>query len=77
MTNFETKGGVVTQGETFAKLIHHLDEVSDCAATLAHLTRAQSSTRKDAALADGWIAVVELLKRIRHQLTQLAQGRLQ
>lgn len=68
---------VPTQGEAFAKLIHHWDEAANQAAMLAHLTRAQSNEGKDRALADGWIAVGELMKRLRHQLTQLASGHLQ
>lgn len=77
MPKYETRGGVVTQGETFAKLIWHIDELMDCCATMAHLTRAQSDTSKDRAIADGWIAVVEMFKRIRHSVTVLAQGELQ
>lgn len=66
---------VPTQGEEFAKLLHHLRSAQDTSATLAHLTRAQGS-KKDHALADGWIAVSELLKRMIYQVTTIAQGRL-
>lgn len=68
---------VPTQGETFAKLLHHIDEAMNCLATLAHLTRAMSDSRKDAAIADGWLACVELFKRIRYKVGEIAQGRLQ
>ena len=68
---------VPTQGEAFSKLIYHLDELSNQAATLAHLARAQANTGKDRALADGWIAVTEMMKRIRFQITAMAQGKLQ
>lgn len=67
---------VPTQGETFAKLLDHLRSAQDDAAMLAHLTRAQD-TSKDRAIADGWISVEELLKRIVHQVTKIAQGHLQ
>lgn len=68
---------VPTSGETFAKLLYHLDEVMNCAATLAHLARAEANAGKSRAIADGWIAVCEMFKRIRFQVTKLAQGRLQ
>ena len=68
---------VPTQGEAFSKLIYHLDEMMNQAAMLAHLTRAQSNTGKDRAMADGWIAVTELMKRMRFQVTKLAEGKLQ
>ncbi len=68
---------VPTQGEQFAKLIDHLRSAQDDSAMLAHLTRSMSTSKKDNALADGWIAVSELLKRMIHQVTTLAQGKLQ
>ena len=68
---------VPTQGEAFSKLIYHLDEMANQAATLAHLTRAQANTGKDRAMAEGWIAVTEMMKRMRFQITKLAQGKLQ
>jgi len=68
---------VPTSGEAFSKLIYHFDEAMNCMATLSHLARAQANTGKDRAIADGWIAVLELFKRIRHQVTKLAQGKLQ
>lgn len=67
---------IPTQGEAFAKLIDNLREAQDCAAMLAHLTRAQGS-RKDHSLADGWIAISEMLKRQIYQITKIAQGKLQ
>lgn len=69
--------GVPTQGEAFSKLLYHLDEMMNCAATIAHLTRAQSNAGKDRALADGWIAVGEMLKRMRFQLVEMAKGKMQ
>lgn len=77
MSKYETKGGVPTQGEAFAKLLHHIDEAMDQMALISHITRAQANTGKDRAIADGWIAMVEMFKRIRHSITVLAQGKLQ
>jgi hypothetical protein len=68
---------VPTQGEQFAKLIEHLRAAQDTSAMLAHLTRSMSGSRKDKAVADGWIAVSELLKRMIYQVTALGQGKLQ
>lgn len=67
---------VPTQGEEFSKFLHHLRTAQDSAYMLAHLTRAQGG-QKDHALADGWIAVGELLKRMVWQVTELAKGKLQ
>jgi hypothetical protein len=68
---------VPTQGEAFAKLTEHLRLAQEDTAMLAHLTRAMSSSKKDVAVADGWIATSELLKRLIYQVTKLAQGKLQ
>lgn len=68
---------VPTTGEAFAKLLHHMGEAQNQAAMLAHLHRAQANTGKDRALADGWIAVSEMLKRQIYQVTEIAKGHLQ
>ena len=68
---------VPSQGEAFSLLLHHLAESQNQAAMLAHLTRAMSSSPKDRALADGWISVSELLKRLQYQVTAIAKGKLQ
>lgn len=68
---------VPTQGEEFAKLHHHIISAQESAARLAHLTRSMGSGSKDRAIADGWIAVSELFKRLNYQVTALAQGKLQ
>jgi hypothetical protein len=68
---------VPSQGEAFSKLLHHWDESANQVATLAHLTRAQANFGKDRAMADGWIAVGELMRRMRHQMVELAKGKLQ
>lgn len=68
---------VPTQGESFAKLIEYLTKAQEEAYTLAHLARSMSTSRKDQAMADGWVSVGELLKRQIYQVTMLAQGKLQ
>lgn len=66
-----------THGEIFAKLIEDIAHAQEGAAMLGHLTRAQSMSKKDTALADGWLAVSEMMKRLNHQIISLAQGKLQ
>lgn len=68
---------VPTHGEQFAKLLEHLRLAQEDSAMLSHLARAQSNTGKGKAIADGWFAVEELLKRMVYQVTKLAQGKLQ
>ena len=74
-TNFSTKGGIVTRSETYVKLLHHLDEARDCCAVIGHLHKTED-TKKDDVLAMGWLAVAELMKRVRDKVTELAQGKL-
>ena len=75
-TNFSTIGGVVTRGETFTKLLHHLDEARDMAATLAHLHQTEGN-KMDELLAKGWLGVAELLKIQRKHIVNLAKGAMQ
>ena len=66
---------VPTQGEEFSKFAEHIRLAQESAYMLAHLTRAMGG-KKDHSLADGWFAVGELLKRVLHQTTELAKGKL-
>lgn len=68
---------VPTQGEEYTKLTEHIRLAQESAYTLSHLTRAMSGSSKDRAIADGWFAVGELLKRVNHQIISIAQGKLQ
>lgn len=68
---------VPTQAEVLMRILHHIDEIQSDCATYAHLTRSMSSSAKDAALADGWIALSEMFKRVRHQVVEIAKGKLQ
>lgn len=74
-TSFSTKGGLVTRSETYVKLLHHLDEARDCCAVTAHLHKTEGKP-KDDVMAMGWLAVAELLKRMREKVVELAQGKL-
>jgi hypothetical protein len=75
VTNFSTKGGVVTRSDTYVKLLYHLDEARDCAAVIAHLHKTED-TDKDQVMAMGWLAVAELFKRTKEKVTDLAMGKL-
>lgn len=72
---YETKGGLPSHGETYAKLHESLIKAQESAYMLAHLTRAQGGS-KDNSLADGWIAIGEMMKRLIYQVTELAKARL-
>lgn len=76
VTNFSTTGGVVTKGDTYAKMMWHLREAEDCAYVLGHLHQTEN-TPKDAALAMGWRTVGENLKLMAKFITQLSKRGLQ
>lgn len=62
---------VPTPGETFAKLIEHLRLAQEDSAMMAHLRRDD-----DKLIAQGWLAISEMLKKTQAQVTKLAIGRL-
>ena len=76
MSKYETIGGQVTRGECYMKIIDLIDQLIDQCAVMSHLHNTEGN-RKDKLLATGWLGVVELFRRSRHQLTKLAQGNLQ
>lgn len=76
VTNFETEGGVVTRGATYAKMLDHLREARDCAAVLGHLHKTED-TEWDNLLAKGWYGVAEMIKLIEEKITQLAMRKMQ
>ena len=72
----ETVGSQATRGETFANLLHHLDEARECCAVMAHLHNTEDSG-VDALLAKCWLGIAELLLKMRAQVTKLAMKRMQ
>ncbi len=76
MSKYETIGGHVTRGETFAKIIDLIDQLRDQCAVMAHLHRAEDGARDDL-LATGWLGIAELFAVVRRRVVELAQGRLQ
>lgn len=69
-TNFATKGGVVTRGETLNKLLSHIREAEDCAYVMSHLENTEGNT--GTLLAKGWLGVGEMLKLMHKQITDMA-----
>jgi hypothetical protein len=64
---------VPTQGEAYSKLMEHLRQAQEEAATLAHLANAND----DRKLAQGWLTVSENFKKMQHAVTTLAMRRMQ
>lgn len=73
--HYETSAGLPTRGLTYAKLLDHLREAQECAALMGHLTKAEG-TVADEALANGWLAVSENLRRMQDLITKMAMGRM-
>ncbi len=74
--HYETQGGMVTQGLNFSKMLDLLRELQEATALQGHLVRAQGSSTKDNALADGWLCISENLKMMERFITTMAQGKL-
>jgi hypothetical protein len=72
---YETVGGQVTRGETYAKLMDHLREAQECAAVLAHLHNTEGNDM-DKLLAHGWLGIAEHFRLVQHKVTQMAMGAL-
>lgn len=70
-----TIGGYATVGEAYVKLMYHMEEAQNLCAVIAHLENAQGNT--GTLLARGWLGISELLKQMQHQITKLAQRKLQ
>ncbi len=70
-----TIGGVATRSESYTKLLHHLIECQELCAVMAHLHNTEDNNM-DKLLAKGWLGMSELFKRMQHQVTELAMGKL-
>ncbi|HEX9613639.1 MAG TPA: hypothetical protein VGA05_08495 [Candidatus Bathyarchaeia archaeon] len=66
---YETIGGQVTKGETFQKMLYHLDELQECATVMSHL----SGLNDEPLNVKGWLAVAEMIKLNRVTITKFAQ----
>lgn len=67
---------VPTRGETYSKLMWHLEQAQEQAAMLKHLHAAEG-TGPDIVLAQGWMNVSEGLKRMQYNVMQFAKRGLQ
>ena len=70
-----TKGGLATRSESYTKLLHHLIECQELCAVMSHLHNTEDNNM-DKLLAKGWLGMSELFKRMQHQVTELAMGKL-
>lgn len=70
---WSTVGGIPTQGECFAKLIHHIREAQEQALMLGHLAKAND----DHLNSKGWLGVGEMLGNVVIQVTRFATGKMQ
>lgn len=75
-TNFSTIGGVVTRGETYSKLLWHLQEAQDMCAVMSHLHSTEDN-HMDKLLAKGWLGIAENMKRMQGIVTEMAMNKLQ
>lgn len=66
---------IPTKAELYTQLNEYLIKAQETSAMLAHLHRAEE-THVDNTLAHGWLGISELLKRMQHQVTQMAMGKL-
>ena len=58
---------VPTRAETYAQLVEHIAKAQEASAMMAHLTRDD-----DRILANGWLKISELFKRLNHEVIMLA-----
>jgi hypothetical protein len=75
-TKFETSGGTVSRGLTYAKMLDHLREARDCAHVLGHLHHTEDNDM-DKLLAKGWHGVGEMLALIERKITDMAMRKMQ
>lgn len=64
-----------TRGEEYTKVIEHLIKAQESCNMLAHLENAQGNT--GTLIAKGWLGIAELLRKMQHQVIQIAKGKLQ
>jgi hypothetical protein len=67
-----------TRADLFAQIDEHIIKLQELTASMAHLYRAEFTNiigSKDRAMADGWLAMSEAMKLMRHQVIQLQKGK--
>ena len=77
MSIFDTTvGGVPSRSMVYAKLLENVRECQDLAALMSHLHQTEGNDM-DKLLAKGWLGMSEMFKLTAHQVTLLAQNKLQ
>ena len=69
---YETRGGYVSEADTFSQLLEHLRLAEEGCYLLGHLRKAQD----DKLLGQGWLAIGEMLKMTQTNITNLATRKL-
>jgi hypothetical protein len=75
ITKFETEGGLVTRGITYAKMLDQFRELQDTILTMGHLHQTEDNDM-DRLLAQGWRGVAEMLRMIEHKVTEMAMRKM-
>ncbi len=70
--HYETKGGHVSEADTFAQLLEHLRLAQEALSVLGHLRKANG----DEVTGQGFIAAGELMKLNIKTVTSLAVGKI-
>lgn len=68
---YETKGGSVSEGDTFAQLTEYLRLAEEACYTIGHLSKAND----DPIRGDGFLRMGQVLAKAREQLVTLATSR--
>ena len=76
MKKYERVAGVMTKGETYAKLNETLIEAEELCAVMKHL-HATEDGAKDKLLSDGWGAMSQMLHLVRGKIMKMAMRKLQ
>lgn len=64
---------IPTEGECYAQLMEYVRKSQECAATLAHLCKANDK----GVAARGWLVISEQMKYMQKVVTKIAMGKLQ
>lgn len=71
-SKYPTTAGIVTRGDAFSKLMHHLTEAEDMAAVIGHLYNTEDDNMSKL-MAKGWIGTSGLIRRMRYTITEMAK----
>jgi hypothetical protein len=69
---YETKGGQISESDTFAQLLEYLRMAEEACYTLGHIRKAND----DNLTGQGFLAVGEMFKLTQHNVIKLATGKI-